>query len=126
MNSTVLPGSAHLDTFAFDHLPPREQWPELIFSLPELQYPERLNCVADLLDKMCATGHADSIAIRSQTESWTYSHLLTTVNRIAHVLLEDMHLQPGNRVLLRGANNPMMAASVLAVIKAGCIAVPTM
>jgi len=126
MNSTVLPGSAHLDTFAFDHLPPREQWPELIFSLPELQYPERLNCVADLLDKMCATGHADSIAIRSQTENWTYSHLLATVNRIAHVLLEDMHLQPGNRVLLRGANNPMMAASVLAVIKAGCIAVPTM
>lgn len=126
MNSTVLPGSAHLDTFAFDHLPPRGQWPELIFSLPELQYPERLNCVADLLDKMCATGHADSMAIRSQTESWTYSHLLATVNRISHVLLEDMHLQPGNRVLLRGANNPMMAASVLAVIKAGCIAVPTM
>ncbi|MBI3728592.1 MAG: AMP-binding protein [Burkholderiales bacterium] len=126
MNSTVLPGSVHLDTFAFDHLPPREQWPELVFSLPELQYPERMNCVADLLDKMCATGHADSIAIRSQTESWTYSHLLATVNRISHVLLEDMHLQPGNRVLLRGANNPMMAASVLAVIKAGCIAVPTM
>ncbi|MFZ6767087.1 benzoate-CoA ligase family protein [Undibacterium sp. Di26W] len=126
MNSTARPVSAHLDTFAFDHLPPREQWPELVFSLPELQYPERLNCVADLLDKMCASDHAGSIAIRNQTESWTYSHLLATVNRIAHVLLEDMHLQAGNRVLLRGANNPMMAASVLAVIKAGCIAVPTM
>ncbi|MCH8618882.1 benzoate-CoA ligase family protein [Undibacterium sp. TS12] len=126
MISNARPGSAHLDTFAYDHLPPRELWPELIFSLPELQYPERLNCVAELLDKMCATGFADKIAIRSQNESWTYAHLLATVNRIAHVLLEDMHLQTGNRVMLRGANNPMMAASVLAVIKAGCIAVPTM
>lgn len=126
MISNARPGSAHLDTFAFDHLPPRELWPELIFSLPELQYPERLNCVAELLDKMCATGFADKIAIRSQNESWTYAQLLATVNRIAHVLLEDMHLQTGNRVMLRGANNPMMAASVLAVIKAGCIAVPTM
>ena len=124
--SIARPVSAHLDTFAYDHLPPREQWPELIFSLPELQYPERLNCAASLLDDMCATGHADSIAIRSQQESWTYAQLLAKVNRIAHVLLEDMHLQPGNRVLLRGANNPMMAAAVLAVIKAGCIAVPTM
>jgi 2-aminobenzoate-CoA ligase len=52
--------------------------------------------------------------------------LRDTVNRICHVLQEDMQLLPGNRVLLRGANNPMMAASVLAVIKAGYVAVPTM
>lgn len=126
MISSTRPGSAHLDTFAYDHLPPRDQWPELIFSLPELQYPERLNCVSELLDKMCAAGYADKPAIRSMNETWTYVQLLTAVNRIAHVLMEDMHLQPGNRVLLRGANNPMMAASILAVIKAGCIAVPTM
>lgn len=118
--------SAHLDTFALDHLPPREQWPELIFSLPELEYPERLNCVVELLDKMCAAGCADKIAIRTYSENWTYARLLQSVNQIAHVLTQDMGLVPGNRVLLRGANNPMMAASILAVLKAGCIAVPTM
>jgi 2-aminobenzoate-CoA ligase len=126
MTSSNRTKSAHLDSFSSDHLPPREQWPELIFSLPELQYPERINCVSELLDKMCASGCSEKIAIRTYTESWTYSHLLQTVNRIAHVLQQDMGLVPGNRVLLRGANNPMMAACTLAVIKAGCVAVPTM
>ncbi len=126
MTSSNRTESAHLDSFSADHLPPREQWPELIFSLPELQYPERINCVSELLDKMCASGCSEKIAIRTYTESWTYVHLLQTVNRIAHVLQHDMGLVPGNRVLLRGANNPMMAACTLAVIKAGCVAVPTM
>ncbi|MFZ6658710.1 AMP-binding protein [Undibacterium sp. TJN19] len=126
MTTTVRPGSAHLDTFAHDHLPPRELWPELVFSLPELQYPERLNVVVELLDKMCEQGFSEKIAIRNHAEKWTYAYLRDTVNRICHVLQEDMQLLPGNRVLLRGANNPMMAASVLATIKAGCVAVPTM
>ncbi len=126
MTATARPAPAHLDTFSHDHLPPREQWPELIFSLPELQYPERLNCCVELLDKMCEQGYADKIAIRTYTESWSYAKLLATVNRIAHVLCDEMQLVPGNRVLLRGANNPMMAACTLAVIKAGCVAVPTM
>lgn len=126
MTATARPVSPHLDTFSHDHLPPREQWPELVFSLPELEYPERLNCCVELLDKMCQQGYADKIAIRTYTESWSYSKLLETVNRIAHVLCDEMHLVPGNRVLLRGANNPMMAACTLAVIKAGCVAVPTM
>ncbi|MBI3286051.1 MAG: AMP-binding protein [Burkholderiales bacterium] len=126
MTTTARPGSAHLDSFAYDNLPPREQWPELIFSLPELEYPERLNCAAELLDRMCERGCAERIALRSPAESWTYRSLLENVNRIARVLQEDMHLLPGNRVLLRGANNPMMAACILAVFKAGCIAVPTM
>lgn len=126
MTSITRAVSAHLDTFAFDHLPPREQWPELLFTLPELHYPERLNCASELLDHMCATGYADKIAIRSYSASWTYAHLLHTVNRIAQVLQKELHLLPGNRVLLRGPNNPMMAACTLAVIKAGCIAVPTM
>ena len=83
MTATARPASAHLDTFSHDHLPPIEQWPELIFSLPELQYPERLNCCVELLDSMCEKGYADKIAIRTYTESWTYSHLLATVNRTA-------------------------------------------
>ena len=126
MTAQVRPISAHLDTFSFDHLPQPELWPELVFSLPELQYPDRLNCVDALLDEMCASGCAEKIAIRTYSESWTYARLLANVNRIAHVLCDEMHLVPGNRVLLRGANNPMMAACTLAVIKAGCVAVPTM
>ena len=118
--------SAHVDTFAFDNLPPREQWPELVFSLPELNYPERLNCIAEILDRSCLNGDREKVAIRTYSESWTYAQLQEKVNRIAHVLVEDMGMVPGNRVLLRGTNTPMMAASFLAVIKAGGIAVPTM
>ncbi|MBC3880593.1 AMP-binding protein [Undibacterium sp. LX40W] len=120
------PVSAHVDTFAFEHLPPVEQWPELIFSLPELQYPERINCASAFLEEMVQKGFADKLAIRSANTQWTYAELTAKVNQIAHVLVDDMHLVPGNRVLLRGANNPMMAACILAVWKVGCIAVPTM
>jgi 2-aminobenzoate-CoA ligase len=118
--------SAYLDSFANDNLPPRALWPELLFDLDELVYPERLNCGVELLDKMVAGGHGDALAIRSASVSWTYAQLLEQVNRIAHVLRDDLALVSGNRVLLRGANNPMMAACVLAVWKAGYIAVPTM
>ncbi|GGX03414.1 AMP-binding protein [Undibacterium macrobrachii] len=122
--------SAHVDTFAFQHLPPPEQWPELIFDLPELQYPERLNCANAFLEEIVAQGFADKVAIRSSSASanevWTYAELCAKVNQIAHVIVDEMRLVPGNRVLLRGANNPMMAACILAVWKVGCVAVPTM
>jgi len=118
--------SAHLDQFAREHLPPQEQWPELVFDLPALQYPARLNCVAELLDRAVAQGGGARIALRSEHETWTYAQLKEKVDRIAHVLRGPMALVPGNRVLLRGANHPMMAAAVLAVLKAGLIAVPTM
>ena len=118
--------TAYLDTFAIDNLPPREQWPELLFELDELAYPERLNCAAELLDRMVESGHGASLAIRGAGVHWTYADLLDRVDRIATVLRGELQLVTGNRVLLRGANNPMMAACVLAVWKAGCIAVPTM
>jgi 2-aminobenzoate-CoA ligase len=118
--------TAHLDTFARDNLPPRSQWPELIFDIPELRYPERLNCVTELLDETVAAGHGERAAMRSPAGALTYRGLLELVGRIAHVLRENLDLVPGNRVLLRGANNPMMAACWLAVVKAGCIAVATM
>ena len=118
--------SAYLDTFVNDKLPPRAQWPELVFELPELVYPERINCGVELLDAMVARGHGASIAIRGASLVWTYDELRESVDRIAGVLRGEMHLVPGNRVLLRGANNPMMAACVLAVWKAGLVAVPTM
>ena len=121
-----MPYTAHLDTFARDSLPPREAWPKLIFDLPELQYPSRLNCAVELLDRMVAGGHGERIALRTPDAACTYRQLMARANRIAHVLCEDLKLVPGNRVLLRGPNNPMMAACWFAVIKAGCIAVATM
>ena len=118
--------SAHVDTFARDHLPPRDQWPEFLFELPELQYPARLNCAAELLDRMVDSGRGERTCIRAPGVRWTYAELLDQSNRIAHVLADDMGVVPGNRVLLRGANNPMMAACWFGVVKAGAIAVATM
>jgi len=118
--------TAHVDTFARDNLPDRSQWPELIFEIPEVRYADRLNCVVELLDKTVGAGHGERPALRSPAGVLTYGSLLELVNRIARVLREDLGLVPGNRVLLRGPNNPMMAACWLAVVKAGCIAVATM
>nr|WP_168512060.1 AMP-binding protein [Streptomyces sp. S1D4-11]QIY98832.1 AMP-binding protein [Streptomyces sp. S1D4-11] len=112
--------SAHVDTFARDHLPPPEQWPELPFDLPELHYPERLNCAAELLgDKP-----PQRPAFRTPSgDLWTYGHLLARVDRIAHVLTTELGVVPGNRVLLRGPTTPWLAACWLAVLKAGAVAV---
>jgi len=122
--------TAHVDTFARDNLPPPAELPEFLFELPELRYPARLNCAAELLDKMVAAGHGDRPILHAMVEgkkySCTYRQLLARANRIAHVLVQDLKLVPGNRVLLRGPNNPMMAACWFAVVKAGCIAVATM
>jgi len=121
--------TAHLDTFARDHLPPPEQWPVFEFN-EDTRYPERMNAVAELLDRHLTEGRGGRVAIRQHEDGRageaTYTELEALVNRIAHVLVEDMGLVPGNRVLLRGPNNLMMAASFLATIKAGMIAVPTM
>jgi len=123
---TAAEPSAHLDQFARQHLPPADQWPDLVFDLPELQYPARLNCVAEILDKAVAGGAGGRLALRGDGVNWTYAELQQQVDRIVNVLRGPMGLVPGNRVLLRGANHPMMAAAVLAVLKAGLIAVPTM
>jgi 2-aminobenzoate-CoA ligase len=118
--------SAHVDTFARDNLPPVEQQPQYLFELPELQFPERLNCATELLDRHIAQGRGDRVCIRAPGLTWTYAELHANANRIANVLSHDMGLVPGNRVLLRAPNNPMMAACWFAVMKAGGIAVATM
>ena len=122
--------TAHVDTFARDNLPPPAELPEVFFELPELRYPARMNSAVELLDRMVAAGHGDRPAIHTliggRRYSCTYRQLLVRANQIAHVLVEDMKLVPGNRVLLRGPNNPMMAACWFGIIKAGCIAVATM
>ncbi|HEX7239945.1 MAG TPA: benzoate-CoA ligase family protein [Longimicrobiaceae bacterium] len=119
--------SAHLDTFARDHLPPPGLWPELDYSgLPDLAYPARLNCAAELVDRAIEAGHGDRPAVIAPGVRWTYRELSETVARIAHVLRDDLGLVPGNRVLLRGPNHPMMAACWLAVVRAGGVCVATM
>jgi 2-aminobenzoate-CoA ligase len=118
--------TAHVDTFARDNLPPASLLPEFRFDLPELRYPERLNCCEELLDRAVARGLGDRPCLISPTETLTYAGLRERVNRIANVLVRDLGLRPGNRVLLRGPNSPTMAAAILAVFKAGGIAVATM
>jgi len=117
--------SAHVDTFTRDNLPPREEWPEFLFSLPALQYPARLNCAVELLDAT-ARAHGDRPAIVTPERRLTYGELAAETNRIAHVLRDELVVVPGNRVLLRGFNNEVMAAAWLAVVKAGAVAVTTM
>jgi 2-aminobenzoate-CoA ligase len=118
--------SAHIDSFARDHLPPREQWPEFRFDLPELQFPESLNCVSELLDRWVREGEGDRLCVQGHGVRCTYAELQGQVNRIARVLVDELGVVAGNRVLLRGANSPMLAACWLAVVKAGAIAVGSM
>jgi 2-aminobenzoate-CoA ligase len=118
--------SAHIDSFARDNLPPETQWPDFVFPLPELQYPERFNCVTELLDRWVAEGRGGEPCLLSMVENLSYAELAERVNRIANVLTRDLRLVPGDRVLLRAPNNPMMVAAYLAVIKAGGIVVATM
>ena len=118
--------SAYTDHFAADNLPRSHDLPEFLCDLPELDYPVRLNAAVELLDKNITAGRGDKIAIRTPNGDWTYRALLEKSNQIAHVLVTDMGLKSGNRVLLRSANNPMMVACWFAVLKAGGIAVSTM
>ena len=119
--------TAHVDTFARDHLPPPDQQPEFIFELPELQFPAQLNCATELLDRQVTAGRGGRVCLRAPGGlSWTYADLLDKANRIANVLVRDLGLVPGNRVLLRAANKPMLVACWFAVMKAGAIAVATM
>jgi 2-aminobenzoate-CoA ligase len=119
--------SAHLDTFARDHLPPADQWPEMVFDRPELQFPPRLNCATELLDRWVERGEGDRLClIGNGGVRWTYAELQRQANRIARVLVDELGLVPGNRVLLRGANSPMLAACWFGVVKAGGIAVGSM
>ncbi|MFF0434573.1 AMP-binding protein [Streptomyces sp. NPDC004327] len=116
--------SAHQDTFARDHLPPAEQWPRLLFELPSLAYPDRLNCGTELLDRTVERFGAERAAFRDgEGDVWSYGQLRERVDRIAHVLTDDLGVRPGNRVLLRGPTTPWLAACWLAVMKAGAVAV---
>lgn len=130
MASHALLPSSHVDTFVRAQLPPSAQWPAFIFDRPELAYPEHLNVTSELVDVHVAQGHGARPALHghkgTEAFTWCYAELQQHVDRIAHVLTQDMGLVAGNRLLLRGGNTPMMAACFLAGLKAGLVMVPTM
>lgn len=127
MPETTIGRTAHLDTFAGDRLPPRSEWPVIDLSgVPELDYPPRFNIASELLDRRVAAGGGDAPAIYFEGRVLTYRQLFEDANKIARVLTEDVGLVSGNRVLLRGANNPRMAACWFGVLKAGGVVVATM
>ncbi|MDX1593870.1 MAG: AMP-binding protein [Gammaproteobacteria bacterium] len=117
--------TAHVDTFARDHLPPRAQWPDFV-NLESLGYPPRLNCAVELLDRAVEEGDGDRVVLRSPDLEWSYRELQAHADRIARVLVGDLGMVPGERVLLRAPNNPWMVACWFGVVKAGGIAVATM
>jgi 2-aminobenzoate-CoA ligase len=112
------------DRFAEERLPASERLPVVL--LQGLEYPSRLNAGAELLDRRVEAVGTERRCILAPEESWSYGRLLETANRIAHVLVDDLGLEPGNRVLLRAPNTPMLAACWFAVLKAGGVAVTTM
>ena len=118
--------SAHIDTFARDRLPPPQALPDFIFEGPALQFPARLNCATALLGDAVQRGDGARLCVQGAGLRWSFAELQAQADRIARVLVEDLGLVPGNRVLLRGANSPMLAACWFAVVKAGGIAVGSM
>jgi 2-aminobenzoate-CoA ligase len=120
----MLRPSAHTDNFARENLPPQDQWPDLL--LDGFDYPDRLNAAVELTDAMVAKGFGDHTALIGNGRRRTYKELSDWTNRLAHVLVEDLGVKPGNRVLVRSANNPAMVACWLAATKAGAVVVNTM
>jgi 2-aminobenzoate-CoA ligase len=118
--------SAHVDTFARDNLPPFDQWPDILLDRPEFQYPERLNAAVELTDRMVEKGFGDRTALIGNGRRRTYKELTDWSNRLAHALVENYGVKPGNRVLIRSGNNPALVAAWLAATKAGAVVVNTM
>lgn len=116
--------SAHVDTFSRDNLPPDDQWPD--FLLDGFDYPDKLNAAVELTDRMVDQGFGDHVALIGNGRRRTYKELSDWTNRLAHALAEDYGVKPGNRVLIRSANNPAMVACWLAATKAGAVVVNTM
>jgi 2-aminobenzoate-CoA ligase len=119
----MLGPSAHVDTLCRDHLPPREAWPT--FNLAGFDYPERLNVAAELTDRMVERGFGDRTALIGHGRLRTYKELSDWTNRLARALVEDLGIVPGNRILIRSANNPAMVACWFAALKVGAVVVNT-
>jgi len=120
----MLGPSAHIDTFARDGLPPIDQWPA--FQLVGFDYPDYLNAAVELTDAMVDKGFGDHTALIGNGRRRTYKELTDWTNRLAHAMVKNLGIKPGNRVLIRSANNPAMVACWLAATKVGAVVVNTM
>ena len=116
--------SAHTDSFARDNLPPQDAWPDI--DLSNFGYGPQLNAAVELTDEMVARGFGDHVALIGNGRRRTYKELTDWTNRLAHALVDDLKVEPGNRVLIRSANNPAMVACWLAATKVGAVVVNTM
>src|SRR6202030_1317108 len=124
--SLFLGPSGHVDDFTRRNLPPSELWPELLLDRAEFQYPEYLNAAVELTDRNVEKGFGDHIALIGNGRQRTYKELADWSNRLAHALVENYGVKPGNRVLIRSGNNPALVAAWLAATKAGAVVVNTM
>jgi 2-aminobenzoate-CoA ligase len=119
--------TGHVDTFCRDHLPPPDEWPDLVFDDDVPHYPERFNCAVELLDRVVDRLGADRPCLLTPAgELWSYGQVRATVDRLAAVLTGRLGIVPGNRIMLRGPNNPWLAICWLATLKCGAVAVTTM
>ncbi|TWC05706.1 2-aminobenzoate-CoA ligase [Bradyrhizobium macuxiense] len=118
--------SGHVDDFARRNLPPSAQWPQLLLDRPEFSYPDYLNAAVELTDRIVEQGMGDRIALIGNGRQRTYKELTDWSNRLAHALVENYGVKPGNRVLIRSGNNPALVAAWLAATKAGAVVVNTM
>src|ERR1700740_236025 len=119
----MLGPTGHIDTFTRDGLPPPQEGPEI--KLEGFAYPDWLKAAVELTDRMVERGFGDNVALIGNGRQRTYKELTDWSNRIAHALVENYGLKPGNRVLIRAANHPPLVAAWLAVTKAGAVAVNT-
>ena len=115
--------TAHVDTFARDHLPPRSAWPDLLFTLPELRYPDQVNAAAVLLGE---PRFAERACVVGEGGTWTYAELRSRAEAVAVALVDEEGLVPGNRVLLHGPNTPELIACWFGILLAGGVVVATM
>jgi 2-aminobenzoate-CoA ligase len=118
--------SAHIDRFVLDHLPPADQQPDFVFDLPELAYPERLNAGLELLRRAIAAAGPDARALIDFDHEFSWARVDAISSRMARVLVEDMGLIPGNRILLHGPNSAWTVLAWFAILKAGGVVVATM
>ncbi|MBI1204060.1 MAG: benzoate-CoA ligase family protein [Rhodopseudomonas sp.] len=126
MANITLGPSAHVDTFTRDNLPPFDMWPEILLDRPEFQYPDYLNAAVELTDRNVERGFGDRVALIGNGRRRTYKELTDWTNRLAHALVENYGVKPGNRVLIRSGNNPALVAVWLAATKVGAVVVNTM
>jgi 2-aminobenzoate-CoA ligase len=104
--------------------PPQELWPEKIYNLPDLSYPDTFNACYELLDANLALGRGSAPAIFSADSIITYAQLGDDVMKTAGALRRH-GVKPGDGVLIRLLNRPNFIVTFLALLRIGAVALPT-